>query len=557
MAVKIKNRFKDMSFGKKLKIVYGGVIVAPILVMGFYLLYIIYSFILEEQQLEVRDTIKRNVLDIDNKAEQCENSINYLASNYSLQEFLKIEPTEYVKKNEKASTAGSLIYNTLLSNQYFSKIHVYADKGSAALSSLVMAVDDAQEEKWYNETKDVAGTLWWKTENEFFITRSIRDYYSQETIAVIKINIDEEKLLEESYSIFEGMPIAVEIRDGKEKIADYRVMEWKGSDEDYHIEEHLGIGDWVITYTVGRTYFISYLNSKLVTPGIIILVLLSAVWIAIELCSNIMFREIKQLAAEVNRIGEGDIETSVTVSSGDEIGQLAGRIDEMLIKMRRLINEVYKGELEKKDLELNLLQSKISPHFLYNNLSAINWIAIEKGEDQIYEIATQMAIFYRTALNKGIHIDKMKVELENIKSYIHLQLLAHENSFDVTYRVEKNLTECMVPIFIMQPLVENAIEHGIDQLRDKRGKIEIEVLEKNGVIHIKIRDNGEELFHRCGRAELKREEWGYGIANVDSRIKLLCGEKYGVSIRADENGTLSEIIFKEGYLKADYSLHGI
>ncbi len=550
----MKNRFKDMSFAKKLKIVFGVVIVVPILCMGIYILYTAFSLIRKEQRLEVEDTVKRNIIDINNKVEQCENSINYLVSNYSLQEFLNIEPTEYVKKNEKAASAGSLIYNTLLSNQYFSKIYVYTDRKAAALSALVMEVNDAQEEKWYKETEAASGTLWWKTEDEMFITRSIRNYYSKETLAVIKINIDEGHILDESYSIFEGMPISIKISNGDETVAEYQTGQWEQGSKNYRIVDSLLAGNWKIAYDISDKYFISYRDRRLVGPGLVIVLLLIAVWMAVELCSNILFQEIKQLVAEVDKIGEGDINTPVTILSNDEIGYLAGQIDKMMIKMRRLINEVYKGELEKKDLELNLLQSKISPHFLYNNLSAINWIAIEKGEDQIYEITTQMAIFYRTALNKGKHIDKMRVEIENIKAYINLQLLAHENSFDVIYRMDDSLMECMTPIFIMQPLVENAIEHGIDQLREKRGKIEIDVLKEDGVIRMRVHDNGEELFRKRGTRELGEGEWGYGITNVHNRIRLLCGKEYGVSIRADEDGTYSEIVFREGYLKTDYSL---
>ena len=89
--------------------------------------------------------------------------------------------------------------------------------------------------------------------------------------------------------------------------------------------------------------------------------------------------------------------------------ELARNINKMLRKIQTLIDEVYKSKLDKKSLELDLLQSKINPHFLYNNLSAINWIAIEKGEDRIYEITTELATFYRTALNKGINVDHLNV----------------------------------------------------------------------------------------------------------------------------------------------------
>ena len=154
----------------------------------------------------------------------------------------------------------------------------------------------------------------------------------------------------------------------------------------------------------------------------------------------------------------------------EEIHVLAQSIQGMLGKIKQLIRQVYAKEIERQDLELNLLQAKISPHFLYNNLSAINWLAIDCGEEKISEITTEMATFYRTALNKGNNIDRLSVEITNIKSYINLQLIAHENEFDVEYDIDEGLLECVVPIFILQPLVENAIEHGINYQEEIDGK---------------------------------------------------------------------------------------
>ena len=120
----------------------------------------------------------------------------------------------------------------------------------------------------------------------------------------------------------------------------------------------------------------------------------------------------------------------------------------MLGKIKQLIRQVYAKEIERQDLELNLLQAKISPHFLYNNLSAINWLAIDCGGREDLGDHTGDGDVYRTALNKGNNIDRLSVEITNIKSYINLQLIAHENEFDVEYDIDEGLLECVVPIFI-------------------------------------------------------------------------------------------------------------
>ena len=181
-----------------------------------------------------------------------------------------------------------------------------------------------------------------------------------------------------------------------------------------------------------------------------------------------------QIIDQVKKVKDGNFEIQIAESSQDEIGELARNINKMLRKIQTLIDEVYKSKLDKKSLELDLLQSKINPHFLYNNLSAINWIAIEKGEDRIYEITTELATFYRTALNKGINVDLLNVDVETIKAYVKLQLMAHDEGFDVEYKIEPSLLDEMVPIFILQPLVENAVQHGIHDCMET-GKIRMSI----------------------------------------------------------------------------------
>ena len=201
-------------------------------------------------------------------------------------------------------------------------------------------------------------------------------------------------------------------------------------------------------------------------------------------------------------------------------------------------------EREHKNLELDLLKSKMNPHFLYNNLSMINWIALENDQPEISEITTELANFYRTALNRDKEIDRLSVELSNIKSYIRLQEMAHSNSFDVIYEVDEILLDQMIPCFILQPLVENAIEHGIDTLRDQRGLIKITVQRiKNGV-YITVYDNGRKLYQMIGDNELSYERFHYGTSNVHQRIQLICGQNSGLHIRADGTGTYSVIIIE-------------
>lgn len=539
----MKEYINRLSFLKKIRILYISLLLIPVLFLGGFVIYSTSSFVRQNEMTEIEDTINRNVIELENRIQQCESSMRYLASNYSLQEFLKLDKTKYRERNSMAKYVGPLVYNTLLSNQFFSKIRLFSSENDAALSDIIKSADAVAQEDWYQKTMGTEEMQWWCEEGKWFASRQIVNYYPKDHLGIIRIEI-KESMWEDTFDIFDDILIEMDIIASDQILHTYSIQGEESLGECYQIEKELSIPDWSICYRVSKKNLHSYFHPFMMNAMLIMIGLLIFVGFAVNEMSRRLLKNLHELVGEVKQVEDGNLMIPINISSKDEIGDLARSIDKMLKKINSLIEQVYKAELDKKDFELNLLQSKISPHFLYNNLSAINWIAIEKGETQIYEITTLMATFYRTALNRGVNIDRLRIEIDNIKAYVKLQQLSHDDSFDVEYHVEESLLECYVPIFIMQPLVENAIEHGIDQLREGRGKIFIEVLRETGCIIIRIKDNGQELYTRMGTAILPEEKYGYGVSNVHKRIQLLFGKGYGVKIYVDETGTTSEIRLK-------------
>lgn len=544
---RIKTHFQKMKFLNKVRLIYSLLIFIPILGLECFVLSSSGNFIREQQMLEVEETIGRNFLNIQNQMEQCEKSILYLVSNNMLKEFLKTKDDEYLKRVQMAKNIAPLLYNSLLSSQYFSKIQVYSDKKFAVSNDLFKEEKEVAKTVWYEKTLGTLETLWWHDEEGYFITKRVINDFPEKVLAAIKINIKDD-IFQESFRMFSKMPVKISIKDQTSGEEIYNYTNDAGKDIErvgYEETKEVKNAGWMITYGIGEENFSTAFHPRIMISIVIVILILILAWAAVNYSTKYLLKYLFQLLEDVKSVKDDNFEIRVDESSQDEIGELAQGINRMLQKIQLLIDEIYKSELSKKNLELNLLQSKINPHFLYNNLSAINWIAIENGEDQIYEITTQMAAFYRTALNKGVNIDKLRVETENIKAYIKLQLIAHDDSFTVDYDIPDQLLDVYIPIFIMQPLVENAIEHGIDTLRDSKGHISIKVREDSGVIIIEIHDNGQELYHKIGKAVMDTKEFGYGVSNVDKRIQLMCGHFFGVRISADENGTLSTLRIKE------------
>lgn len=226
----------------------------------------------------------------------------------------------------------------------------------------------------------------------------------------------------------------------------------------------------------------------------------------------------------------------------DEFGQLSNEVGKMLIKLDEMNEQVYQAELEQQRSKYDVLVNQINSHFLYNTLSMINWQAIESGNVRISMAVQELSKFYRTSLNKGKSVTSLKNELENIRSYINLQLMLNDH-FQVSYDFDPRIMEVTVINLMIQPLVENAIEHGFDsQKKDLEIFISAQKKEENQ-IEICVVDNGKGIPKAELDQILSKEGKGYGLRNVNQRIKFYFGEEYGLVLSSREGvGTAAKII---------------
>lgn len=548
MVNRIAKKINKQSFLNKVRIIYTLLVMLPVLVLEIFVLYSSTNFIKEQQLLEAKETIERNHLNIENQIKMCEKSVLYVTCNSVLREFLSLDDSEYKKRIQMTSNVNNLIYNAWLSNSYFLKMEVYSDKRISNNDAVFKKASDLEDNSWYEASWNSADTLWWNENGKYFITRRISMSLPNRVYGVLRAEV-KEKVFSDSISMFSEMPVDIQVKNGSAVLLEYNNEgEVNENSAGYEEERNLNDTGWKIIYRIDASYFSSAFHPRIIGSVVIVVLLLLLGFIGVNKSARSLLHYLYQIIDQVKKVKDGNFEIQIAESSQDEIGELARNINKMLRKIQTLIDEVYKSKLDKKSLELDLLQSKINPHFLYNNLSAINWIAIEKGEDRIYEITTELATFYRTALNKGINVDHLNVEVENIKAYVKLQLMAHDEGFDVEYKIEPSLLDQMVPIFILQPLVENAIEHGIDCMREKRGKISIEIYAENNELYMTVRDNGLKLYEKIGQGKMSHEEFGYGVSNVDKRIRILCGEGYGVEIFAGPGGTTSIIKLRRDFI---------
>ncbi len=293
----------------------------------------------------------------------------------------------------------------------------------------------------------------------------------------------------------------------KELLAEYQKAKQKKSRDYTIVSSSMGVKGWkVLLYRPNQIVAEAGQDLIVIASGIIAACILISILASIVF-SRLIVLDIEKLQRNMKSVEEGDLAIQVT-----------------------------------SDANLLILQSEMNPHFLYNSLSLINWKALEAGKEDISKLTLALSSFYRTSLNRGSNVLTIEQELENMKSYLEIQLCMHDNSFDVVLDVDKGILPYQTLNLLLQPLVENAIEHGIDLLEDRKGIVKITGQMDQDKIYLCVADNGVGIETELLSSILEFKTRGYGVRNVNERIKLFYGEEYQLQIESREGEGTKSII---------------
>lgn len=276
----------------------------------------------------------------------------------------------------------------------------------------------------------------------------------------------------------------------------------------------------------------------------------AAVTVGLMLVTLYAFRFLKkhienpiQAMVEGSReVESGKIGTTIEVEPmpNAEFEFLAESFNKMSEKVKQLFDTVYTEQLARKDAQIAALQAQINPHFLYNTLDAIGWLCEEERSQDAVEMVNALARLFRISISKGHELIPIQKEVEHAGSYLKIQNFRYKNQFTYHFDVEESCLPYYCNKITLQPIIENAIYHGIDRMVDE-GKIEITIREQGEDILFSIRDNGVGMTREQCAAVLNKEpgdQTGIGIKNVNDRIKIYFGEKYGIQIESElDEGT--------------------
>lgn len=246
--------------------------------------------------------------------------------------------------------------------------------------------------------------------------------------------------------------------------------------------------------------------------------------------ANRLTKRIRLLAEVMKNVEHGNYGQPVAVDGNDEISLLQLRFNKMTGEIHSLVEEVYRSQLSKKSAELRVLEGQINSHFLYNTLETIRWMAFALQAHDIVKVVEALAKFFRISLNKGKEIISVEQELEHIRAYLDIQNMRFKGRIRYSIEASTEVLNCRMIKLLLQPLVENAIVHGIQGRPDKSGHIAIAVKQDQDKLVLTVSDDGVGMRQEEADDVLVSEDKGYGLRNIVQRVKLYYGDCCGIRI---------------------------
>ena len=466
--------------------------------------------------------------------------LSYLANSNDLAEFSSYNDANAYDQYEYLTYKMDVFLNTTyLQHPDIAQITIYNADGDMTHGKQLRPISDLENESWYRPERISTQPTWFKKDDgTLYVIQYLCDpyitYIRSYSKNCIAIQLDPDLLfgdLDETADDFH-----IQVDTPSQTLYSYE------SDSISNTQNELR--QWVTrtdlvdccgwNVTLERPNQIVFASVRRMGRVIMAILLFCIVIIfsITQLFTSFFEKKISALHYYLQRIKEGHLDYHIHDDSKDELGDLTNNLQAMIDEINRLIREDYQTKIELKETQFKALQAQINPHFLYNCLSLINNKALMNNQPEISQMSQLLSVFYRTTLNKGKAETLLQNEIKNVTSYIDIQRLLHDNSFDVLYQIDPNLPEIEVPNLLLQPLVENSIIHGILPNKTKRGQLFVTITKVMGQIYFTIMDNGIGIPQEKLSTLLTTDSSGYGLKNVHERLILAYGEGSGLTINS-------------------------
>ncbi|MCD7715899.1 MAG: sensor histidine kinase [Lachnospiraceae bacterium] len=500
-----RKKGQGFSFSKKLILIYLAVILVS--VIGSSLLF--YVFSAKAMREKTCDYLKNlasvTMSKVELSVENVENTAFYISGNEQMQSLLyrNYDEDDRISRYQQYNDVCDLLSYYVFLSQEIASIYINATDGqSYSYTKFNRAPPD--EELW-NEERE-----WICTDGHIYLRRKMYRFEDQTLLGTMLIDVQPTVFYDIVKDISYDAGSIVYITDQEGSIVSGQNTEMTGQafsdvlpvrDDGETFETVVMDGSRYVFYTgceiangwrlvlaVPESYFLSDIQKLQIHMAILLTVTcLLAVGLVVAAGKGIT-RPITSLSDAMKRFGQGDFEVSCEAEGEDEIAVLANSFNQMVNDIRTLIDEAYEQEMMQQEIEMKSLQMQINPHFLYNTLDTINWIARLNGVDQIGDLTYSLGNLMRYSLSKKdfVTIDE---ELKNLRDYVEIQNVRYGDRMTVSYEADPELLDTYVPKLLLQPILENAIIHGVED-KIEPALIQIRIYHEEDDLYMVVEDDG-------------------------------------------------------------------
>ena len=549
---KLLHWFNGIKLRYKLAIFYSLFCFLPVMLLFWLSFLQMRSIIDDKGKMNLQSYLQQSVSSMDRTLDGYNSLSDYIAFDRTLAEVFSMEyGTPYEQYEQLTQKVDPILRTASYFHGGMQQITIYTDNGMVKHDTTVAPVSEIEETDWYQKTLEHPGLNWFANyqEETLFSARKLAFSGAREGVNILYMDVDYQKLFTPyAETLISECGLYITDQDGKLVFEESR---FSGKNQNYDLtysefleQRDRGSTDYIIlceqSNTTGWTVWLYQpvgLAGEAMRPigvmaGVTILICIFAAVLAYFITSGMVSSRIERLTHFMQEVQEGSMDMQMESDDRDEIGMLYRGFGSMMKRIRTLINEVYLSKITQKEAELKALQAQINPHFLYNTLSLINWKALAAGEEDISRMTLALSTFYRTALNRGRNVLQVETELSNTRAYLEIQSMLHDGDFDYEIEAQTEILQCESLNLILQPLVENAIHHGIEEKTDGRGKITVRGWKEDNCVWLMVEDNGVGMEQEVADKILTMESKGYGVRNVDERIRLCYGEKYAMKVES-------------------------
>nr|WP_240951467.1 sensor histidine kinase [Caldanaerobacter subterraneus] len=542
--------------------------------VGIVISTVTFKYLNEEMKQTAFQTLNQANKNLSKMFDNMKNALLYISMNRELQYNLSLEESvsTFQINREVTSVRNGILYPGIFNDNY-SSVEIFAlNKEYYPLRlerNNVMSAKIVENQDWFKKTVELNGKLYWYVnriygENLISVSRLVYDVKNfKKPIAVVSVDVEVSKIDTVLSDIKLGKNNKIYLIDDKGELVysqedeNFRISSLKDvykNNSGFRFIKLNGKQVMLVYNTISPSgwklvgvFSLEELNEKANRlKNFIQLVAFISLFSAILLSlyfSYTISQPIIRLSNRMKEIEKGNLDMEIDEKWNGEIGVLYASFNYMIRRIKELIQEVYLSKLREKEAELKALQAQINPHFLYNTLDSINWLAVINGIPDISKITNALASILRYSIDKGNSVTTIENELKYVKDYITIQKMRFKDRFEVYFDIEEEILSYKIIKLILQPIVENAIVHGLEDYEGK-GEILIKGYFEDGTVVFEIANNGKPIdldFVNKLLSSPTNDEKSYGIQNVNERIKLYYGIEYGLFYEVKEGVTIARI----------------